>query len=129
MRAASVTLKSTRSCLLTNSDTAGAPSTARIGPGGDFSPGQRLKDRLMPRFFPKSPTAILLIGAAAGAIVGACVAMAAQPNMQAALGSLQAARAELVKATPNKGGHRERAIQFVDSAIGETRAGIGYAGP
>jgi hypothetical protein len=55
--------------------------------------------------------------------------MAAQPNMQAALGSLQAARAELIKATPNKGGHRERAIQFVDSAIGETRAGISYAGP
>ena len=69
----------------------------------------------MPRFFPKSPAAILLIGVTAGAIVGACVAMAAQPNMQAALGSLQAARAELIKATPNKGGHRERAIQFVDS--------------
>ena len=44
----------------------------------------------MPRFFPKSPAAILLIGATAGAIVGACVAMAAQPNMQAALGSMQA---------------------------------------
>ena len=55
--------------------------------------------------------------------------MAAQPNMQAALGSLQAARAELVKAIPNKGGHRERAIGFVDSAIAETRAGISYARP
>ncbi len=83
----------------------------------------------MPRFFPKSPAAILLLGITAGAIAGACVAMAAQPNMQAALGSLQAARAELIKAIPNKGGHRERAIQFVDSAIGETRAGISYAGP
>jgi gas vesicle protein len=29
----------------------------------------------MPRFFPKSPTAILLIGVTAGAIIGACVAM------------------------------------------------------
>ena len=77
----------------------------------------------MPRFFPKSPVALLLIGIA-GAIAGACVAMAAQPNMQAALGSLQAARAELVRATPNKGGHRERAIGFLDSAIGETKAGI-----
>ena len=75
----------------------------------------------MPRFFPKSPAAILLIGVTAGAIVGACVAMAAQPNMRAALGSLQAARAELIKATPNKGGHRERAIQFVDSAIDQGR--------
>jgi hypothetical protein len=27
--------------------------------------------------------------------------MAAQPNMQAALGSLQAARAELIRAVPN----------------------------
>ena len=47
--------------------------------------------------------------------------------MQAALGSLQAARAELVKATPNNGGHRERAIGFVDSAIAETKAGTGCA--
>jgi len=83
----------------------------------------------MPRFFPRSPAAILVIGVTAGAIVGACVAMAAQPNMQAALGSLQAARAELIRAIPNKGGHREQAIGFVDSAIAETRAGINYAGP
>lgn len=47
--------------------------------------------------------------------------------MQAALGSLQAARAELVQARPNKGGHRDRAIQFVDSAIAETRAGMAFA--
>lgn len=62
-------------------------------------------------------------------MAGACVATANQPNMQAALGSLQAARAELVRAVPNKGGHRERAIGFVDAAIGETKAGISYAGP
>ena len=49
--------------------------------------------------------------------------------MQAALGSMQAARAELVRATPNKGGHRDRALGFLDSAIGETKAGIAYAGP
>jgi hypothetical protein len=47
--------------------------------------------------------------------------------MQEALGSLQAARASLVAAQANKGGHRERAIGFVDSAIAETRAGINYA--
>ncbi len=83
----------------------------------------------MPRFFPKSPVAILSIGIVVGAMAGACVATANQPNMQAALGSLQAARAELVRAVPNKGGHRERATGFVDSAIAETRAGISYAGP
>ena len=63
----------------------------------------------------------------AGIVIGACAAGANQPNMQAALGSLQAARAELVQARPNKGGHRDRAIQFVDSAIAETRAGMAFA--
>ena len=29
---------------------------------------------------------------------------------------------------PNKGGHRERAINFVNAAISETEAGIAYAG-
>jgi hypothetical protein len=48
--------------------------------------------------------------------------------MQAALGSLQAAKAELIQARPNKGGHRERAINFVNAAISETEAGINYAG-
>ena len=82
----------------------------------------------MARFFPKSPVALLLVGGTAGAIVGACVAMAAQPNMQAALGSLQQARSYLVQSTPNKGGHRERAINLVSQAINETEAGIAYAG-
>src|SRR5260370_16536984 len=83
----------------------------------------------MARLFPKWPGALLLTGVVAGAIAGACVAMAAQPNMQAALGSMQAARAELVRATPNKGGHRERALGFLDSAIGETTAGTPSTGP
>jgi gas vesicle protein len=82
----------------------------------------------MPRLS-RSHTVVLVTGITIGAIAGACAVLAAQPNMQAALGSLQAARAELQKATPNKGGHRERAIGFVDQAIAETRAGISYAGP
>ena len=76
-----------------------------------------------------SPTVkFSLASLAVGVAIGACAAGANQPNMQAALGSLQAARAELIQAVPNKGGHRERAIQFVDNAIAETRAGIAYAG-
>lgn len=63
-----------------------------------------------------------------GAIAGATIAVAAQPHMVNALGSLQAARAELVQAVANKGGHRERAIEAVDQAISQTRAGIAYAG-
>jgi hypothetical protein len=82
----------------------------------------------MLRSFSKSPAAILITGITIGTIAGACIAMAAQPNMQAALGSLQAAKAELIQARPNKGGHRERAINFVNAAISETEAGINYAG-
>ena len=63
-----------------------------------------------------------------GAVAGATIAFAAQPHMVNALASLQAARAELVQAVANKGGHRERAIEAVDRAISETRAGISYAG-
>jgi hypothetical protein len=33
----------------------------------------------------------------------------------------------LIQARPNKGGHRDRAISFVDSAIAETKAGIAFA--
>ena len=36
-------------------------------------------------------------------------------------------RVELAKATPNKGGHRERALGLVDQAIAEVRAGIAFA--
>ena len=81
----------------------------------------------MLRSFSKSPAAILITGITIGAIAGACVAMAAQPNMPVAWVSLLAARASLVASPANKGGHRERAIGFVDSAIAETRAGINYA--
>jgi hypothetical protein len=44
------------------------------------------------------------------------------------LGSLQAARGELQQAVSNKGGHKERAIGFVDEAIRQVREGIAFAG-
>jgi hypothetical protein len=75
-----------------------------------------------------SPIAYVLIGIAIGGLAGACAAGADQPNMQAALGSLQQARSYLVQSTPNKGGHRERAINLVSQAINETEAGMAYAG-
>ena len=75
-----------------------------------------------------SSVKISVVSLFVGAAIGACAAGANQPNMQAALGSLQAARAELIQARPNKGGHRDRAISLVDQAINETRAGISYAG-
>ena len=89
-----------------------------------FPPVHRL-ETCMPRF---APTLYLLTGAAIGALAVACSAGANQPNMQAALSSLQAARSEMQQARPNKGGHRERAINFINAAISETEAGINYAG-
>ena len=50
-------------------------------------------------------------------------AIADQPHMQAALAQLRAARAELQKALPDKGGHRVRAMELLDKAIGEVEAG------
>ncbi len=70
----------------------------------------------------------LLTGMGLGFLAAACAAGADQPNMQAALGSLQTARQQLIQAAPNKGGHRERAINFVNATINETEAGIAYAG-
>lgn len=49
-----------------------------------------------------------------------------EPHMSAALGHLQEARAELEKATANKGGHREKAMQLVDQAMEQVRAGEAY---
>ena len=50
-----------------------------------------------------------------------------QPKMQAALGALQRADASLQKASPNKGGHRERAIELVRQAMGAVDTGMRYA--
>lgn len=69
----------------------------------------------------------LLLGVAIVSSLGIGYALGAQPHMDAALALLQNARGELNQSTPNKGGHRERAIALVDQAIGEVRAGIAFA--
>lgn len=64
-----------------------------------------------------------------GSLVSAGIAFAdkaPQPHMQAALASLQEAKAQLDKATADKGGHRAKAIDFVRQAIDETKAGIEF---
>jgi hypothetical protein len=50
-----------------------------------------------------------------------------QPKMQAALQALEQARMEAEAASPNKGGHREQAIGFIQQAIGAVNAGMQYA--
>jgi hypothetical protein len=70
----------------------------------------------------------LLLGAGIAASMGIGYAIGAQPHMSETLGLLQSARGELAAATPNKGGHRERALGLIDQAISEVRAGIAFAG-
>jgi hypothetical protein len=50
-----------------------------------------------------------------------------QPKMQAALQALEQARVETTAASPNKGGHREAALGFIQQAIDAVNAGIQYA--
>ena len=64
--------------------------------------------------------ALLAVGFIAGQL------SAAQPHMNSALKQLRAARASLNKATPDKGGHRERAIDLVNSAIDQVEKGIAF---
>jgi hypothetical protein len=70
----------------------------------------------------------LVLGVAIAASMGVGYAIGAQPHMSESIVLLQSARGELVASTPNKGGHRERAIGLIDQAIGEVRAGIAFAG-
>lgn len=49
-----------------------------------------------------------------------------QPFMRAARADLVTARRELQKATPDKGGHRVKAIALVNKAIAEVDAGIAW---
>jgi hypothetical protein len=54
-------------------------------------------------------------------------AFARQPHMDNALRHLREAREALQRAEPNKGGHRERAMELVDRAIQQVEAGIAFA--
>ena len=67
----------------------------------------------------------LALAVGAGFLAGE--AWARQPHMQAALDALQTARSELQDATSNKGGHRLKAIDYVDDAIHEVRRGMEFA--
>lgn len=73
---------------------------------------------------------VLVAVAAVSAIAPLAIAPAAaeQGNMEAALNHLEQAIQSLRQATPNKGGHRERAIQMCETAMAEVQAGIEYAG-
>ncbi len=71
---------------------------------------------------------VVVISLIVGAFVLGCATVRAdQPHMQAALASLRDARHQLEAAEKNKGGHRERAIELIDSAIDQVKKGIEYS--
>ncbi len=76
----------------------------------------------MRRSFIRSLFLVLIL--AVGFIAGQL--SAAQPQMQSALTNLRQARTNLNRATADKGGHRERAIDLVNQAIDQVEKGIAY---
>jgi hypothetical protein len=74
------------------------------------------------------PANRLVLGIAIAASLGIGYALGAQPHMQETITLLRSARGELAAATPNKGGHRERALGLIDQAIEQVREGIAFAG-
>ncbi|MGO8968143.1 MAG: hypothetical protein ACLQDQ_01040 [Myxococcaceae bacterium] len=70
--------------------------------------------------------------AAAGAVafaVGCATAppYSYQPHMQNALSALQYAQVELQQTPPDNGGHRDRALEIIASAISSVQLGIQWA--
>jgi hypothetical protein len=49
-----------------------------------------------------------------------------QPHMRAALSSLQSAKAQLEKASSDKGGHRVKALALTKQAIEQVEKGIAF---
>jgi len=74
-----------------------------------------------------SSSALVVVLACGGGEAVVRTAGADQPNMQAAREHLLQARGSLERAEPNKGGHRERAIELVDKAINQVNEGIEFA--
>ena len=73
----------------------------------------------------KVSTFVLLFGIAGATLVHTAEAER-QPKMRAALITLKKAKQQLEAATPDKGGHRVKAIEAVNTAIAETQAGIDF---
>ncbi len=54
-------------------------------------------------------------------------ALAYQGNMEQAIAELRTALHSLREATPDKGGHKAKAVTLIEQAIGEVQAGIDFA--
>lgn len=65
-------------------------------------------------------------------VIAATVALSApafaeQGNMERAIEKLREAKMALRQAPPNKGGHKERAMELIDRAISQVQEGIDWA--
>ena len=69
-----------------------------------------------------------VLSAMGATLVGAVASLseADQPHMQSALDHLRGALKELEQATPDKGGHRGRAMNLVRQAIAQVEKGITF---
>ena len=72
----------------------------------------------------------MLSAALALPLVGSLSARAAeggpQPEMHAAIKSLENAKKHLDAATSDKGGHRAKAMRLIDQAVAQVKQGIEY---
>ena len=69
---------------------------------------------------------LFVCGAMVGAVGVGSAQAERQPMMQKALRNLEEARNNLQEATEDKGGHRMRAKQHIEQAIGEVQKGIAF---
>jgi hypothetical protein len=67
----------------------------------------------------------IALGALAFALA-ASVARAEDPDMRKALEQLQQARQVLRQAPASRSGHRARALDYIDDAIGHVREGLAF---
>ncbi|MEO1688308.1 MAG: hypothetical protein AAFU61_10420 [Pseudomonadota bacterium] len=68
------------------------------------------------------------LGVAAAALAGVAAAgpaLADRPQMEKALEALETARTHLNKATSGQSGHKAKALEHVNAAINEVKAGMG----
>jgi len=71
--------------------------------------------------------AITVLAAAAGTLAVSVASASKQPHMDDAIAALRSAKSALVQAKANKGGHRVKAMELIDAAIGEVEKGIAAA--